>query len=138
MNHEQIPASVDLITILRSLLSPHLGKFADGRTALWVEPPQSPKVGNGLHVFINRHYSQMSNRLGQWRVSFVLHGDRATSETLYEINLQKFDAAILAMRSHFPSRREIALPFREDIPPQISFLLSVDHTYTKPMLIYSP
>lgn len=136
-NVEQQPLALDLITLLRSRLASYLGTFADGRQAIWVEPPQSPKVGTGLHVFIERHYTQLSNEYGQWRVTFVLHGDRAADDIAYEANLQKFDGAIQEMRRTFPKRREVAIPFREDLPPQVSFLVCVANHYTKPMLVYS-
>lgn len=134
---EQIPESIDLMAILRPLLTPYLTIFEDGRLAIWVEPPIAPKAGNGLHCIIQRHYVALSNTAYQWQVDLVLHGVQADDPVLYEANLKKFNQAIAAMRSKFPKRREIRRPFTEDLPPQFRFLLWLEATYLKPMLVYS-
>jgi hypothetical protein len=137
MSNEQIPAAIDLVGIIKPILQPYLGTFEDGKVAIWVEPPQAPKSGSGVHCFIQRHYSAISNQLYQWQVDLVMHGIRADDPALYEVNLQKFDKAIAAMRIKFPNRREIRQPFREDLPPQFRFLLCLEAAYLKPLFIYS-
>ena len=113
----------DITGILRSLLANELGTFANGRTALWVEPPKSPTVGVGLHVYIKRQPSQVTYDLYRWDVTLRQY-DR-TNE-----GLQKMDDAIAKIRKRFPNRREIIPPFREDDYPQAFISLEFQrHAY---------
>jgi len=122
------PAVSELAQMVRSLLKDQLGTFADGGSAIWVEPPQAPQSGKGVHVYIQRHCSQLTNALYQWRVALVLRGGKGRTDAehvAYEQNLQKYDLAIALMRQKFPSSREISTPYREDLPPQTTFLVAV-------------
>ncbi len=124
----QQPISATLNKLLRSLLAAQLGTFVDGKLAIWVEAPQAPPVGTGVHVYIARHYAQITNSTYTWRVDLVLHGGQGAtpqSKAVYEANLQKFDQAIELIRQKFPMRREVIPPYREDLPPQATFQLVV-------------
>lgn len=121
-------AAIDLNRQLRSLLTNQLGTFADGKQAIHVEPPQAPPIGVGVHCYIQRQCVQLTNDTYQWRVDLVLHGGTGATpatKAVHETNLQKFDQAIALMRQKFPMRREVILPYREDLPPQMTFQIVV-------------
>ncbi|MBW4580690.1 MAG: hypothetical protein KME42_14085 [Tildeniella nuda ZEHNDER 1965/U140] len=122
------PVVADLVAKLRSLLSAQLGTLADGKQAVRAEPPQVTPVGKGVHAIVQRHFTQLTNDTYQWRVDLVLHGSPGKTPAeyaIYEANLQKFDRAIALMRSAFPVRRESIPSYREDLPPQAIFQITV-------------
>lgn len=76
----ETPVTVfDLRKTLAVLIGGNLGVFENGQPAIWVEPPDPPRNGNGLHCFIfwrprqlqlTTGYSQSIQRLA-WQVSLV-------------------------------------------------------------------
>jgi hypothetical protein len=105
-----------ILTQVKTLLTAELGTFKNGKPAIWVEPPASPEVGTGLHVYLCRYEQRLTQEIYQWQV--VLR-QRDTSEA----GLVKLDAAIKKMRSRFYNRREVILPYSEDRYPQANFYL---------------
>lgn len=105
----------DLSSYLRSQLSPYLGTFNDGLKSVWVEPPQSPIAGNGVHVYIDREPKQVTGFQYKWNVTLILYGD------LTPASLEKFDGAIATMRRLFPRRTEAIAPYQEGYLPQANF-----------------
>lgn len=117
-----------LRSLIQELLRSQLGTFANGRKAIAVEPPQVPQSGVGLHIYISRHAERLNRETYQYKVSLVQFD---TSE----IGLQKLDQAIALMRSAFPCRREIIMPYREEMFPQITFFLAAYQSFHTPPLI---
>lgn len=119
--------SANLLAELRSLLAEELGTFTNNRAAIWVEPPEPPGAGTGVHVYIDRTPYRITLK-GVYSVciSVVLHGNRQQNPVEYEYNLQKFDRAIKRLRWRYPRHREVPIPGGGDIPPQFKFYLLLE------------
>jgi len=101
---------------LETILSPYLGKFDNGRLAIAVEPPQTPKPGTGLHCFIGRYADSIQPTLGAWQVTL-----RQYTQT--DAEMQKMDAAIMLMKEKYPVHKFTVTPFSELTFPQVRFYL---------------
>lgn len=106
----------DISAIFRELLSPYLGTFKNGQTAIWVEPPESPIPGTGLHCYISRFPYQVSGSVFNWRVTLTQY-DKSVS------GINTLDDAIIAVRKRFPAnRRDLMQPlFKENEYPRAIF-----------------
>lgn len=118
-----------LADFLRNLLANEVGSFANGYPAVWVEPPQMPAGGKGLHVSIGRHSQRIANNLYQHRVSLVQF-DRS------DTGLLKLDHAIEKVRACFPLCREVMLPFQENTYPQCNFYISELKTFVNSGIVF--
>ncbi len=125
------PNAATLFQIIATELASELGTFANGKRAITIEPPTAPKPGSGLHVFISRYGTQLTNKLYQYRVSMVMV---SREETDYKT----FDLAIRKMRQKFPQHREvmIANEFSENRYPQVNYLICVNQSITSQSLAY--
>lgn len=111
----------DISAILRDVLQPFLGTFKSGQTAIWVEPPESPIPGTGLHCYINRYPLQVNDSTYQWRVTLTQY-DKTNAGMIV------LDNAIRAMRQRFPVRREVFQGvFLENEYPRFIFDLRFQH-----------
>lgn len=126
---QHIHTTPELRQAIADLLKDELGTFANGQTAIWVEPPSTPKgaATGGLEVSINRFKNVSSSTLllnsqqeqrYEWIVSIKTIGDRTTEE------YSKFSNAIEKMRRYFPRRRETISPYSEDENLMVTFRLS--------------
>lgn len=105
----------DISAILRDVLAPYLGTFKNGQMAVWVEPPESPIPGSGLHCYIQRQPQQRTSSVYQWRITLTQY-DKTSAGMIV------LDNAIAAMRQRFPVRREIFQPvYLENEYPRFSF-----------------
>jgi hypothetical protein len=114
---------LDLRMSLEAHLEKYLGKFENGRIAIAVEPPQTPKPGGGLHCFIGRIPELLQPGLGCWVVTL-----RQYSQT--DAELTKLDLAVRKIKRAYPMHRCSVLPFNELSFPQVTFRLLFNvHAY---------
>jgi hypothetical protein len=106
----------DLLQLVKNVLSGELGQFQNGVTAVWVEPPEAPKAGTGIHVYISRFTQQLSSKTYQWSIRIV------QLDTSLE-GLNVLDRAIANMRRQFPNRREVILPYADNRFPGANFYI---------------
>lgn len=120
----------EVLDFLKVLLKDELGVFSGGRPAIAVTPPKTPKVGTGLHVFMQRYrlslqpsssQSMQITRLCAWAITL-----RQYDESLEGI--LTLDRAADKVRRSFPNHSETPIPYIEGRQPQIDFRLN--HTQT--------
>jgi hypothetical protein len=122
---ETIRTAADLRAGLVVLLANDLGKFANKRPAVWVEPDATPMptTGDGVHIIIQRHRQPMqpsrskgasqSQQLMSWVVTIRLYGK----------DFEAFDSSLEKIRRMFPRRQEVRLPTTADRLPEVTFKL---------------
>jgi hypothetical protein len=106
---------------LGMLLSDQLGTFRGGDKAIWILPPDSPQRGNGIHLYIDRYTTKLTNAIYQQRLTLVQF-DRDES------GCALFEEALIKLRRRFPNARETVLPYRKETALTASFLLPVYRT----------
>jgi hypothetical protein len=125
MSPEALTSPGDLRVGLVGLLGVTLGKFANKKPAIWVEPDSTamPNAGEGVHLIIQRHPQPMqpsrskganqSQQLMCWVVTVRLYGK----------DFQAYDTTLQKIRQMFPRRQEVRLPTTAERLPEVTFKL---------------
>jgi hypothetical protein len=103
---------------LLSLLKADLGTFQSGDPAIWIIPSDAPQRGSGIHVYIDRYATKLTNALFQQRVTLTQF-NRDTDGAL------AFDSALAKLRNRYPSARDMVAPYRKETALSAVFLLQI-------------